>query len=145
MRTRTLLLLAIMCGVVILVAGGAQLIRLTEQEQTATQLDVGEQGQAGDVVVTVRSAASDINGSASLTRIDIEIGGVDDPQGLDGFTLVGVGQVAQVDPATSTCAAIEVGVQRCELAFDTTAFPSGARQLVFRRAETQLRWVLPAA
>ncbi len=144
MRTRTLLLLAIACGVIILVAGGIQLVRLTEQQQTSVQLQTDEQGQAGDVVVTLRAVSEVATPNSQRTVVSVEIGGVDDASGLDGFTLVGVGEVARVDVAESTCASIAEVAQRCDLAFDTSRFPGGARQLILRRAETQLRWVLPA-
>ena len=143
MRTRTLLLLAIVCGVIILVAGGVQLVRLTDQQQTSVQLQIDEQGQAGDVVVTLRAVSEAVTPAGQRTMVSVDIGGVDDAEGLEGFTLVGVGEVARVDVAESTCAAIAEVEQRCDLAFDTSTFPGGARQLILRRAETQLRWVLP--
>jgi hypothetical protein len=143
MRTRTLLLLAVVCGVIILVAGGIQLVRLADQKQTSVQLDIDQAGQAGDAVVTLRG--TDVVDDAAVgerTVVTVDIGGVADPSGLGGFTLVGVGVVARVDPSASTCAGIAEIERRCELAFDTSSFPSGARQLLFRRADTQLRWVL---
>jgi hypothetical protein len=143
MRTRTLLLLAIACGVIILVAGGIQLVRLTDQQQTSVQLQTDERGEAGDVVVTLRAVSDEETPSGLRTVVSIDIGGVDDANGLDGFTLVGVGEVARVDATESTCAAITEVEQTCALAFDTSTFPGGARQLILRRAETQLRWVLP--
>ena len=145
MRTRTLLLLAIVCGVIILVAGGIQLVRLTDQQQASVELDSDQVGQAGDATVTLRDVVVDVESSGERTVVTVDIGGVDDPSGLDGFTLVGVGEVARIDAAVSTCAGIVEAERRCELAFNTSEFPSGARQLIFRRADTQLRWVLPAA
>lgn len=140
MRTRTLLILAIVCGVVILVAGGVQLVRLTDQQQTSLQLAQGEEGRAGDARVTLTSVAVD----DAVTTARVTIGGVDDPAGLDGFTLVGVGVVARLDVAATSCTAITVAAQQCDLVFATADFPAGARQLLFRRADTQLRWVLAA-
>lgn len=143
MRTRTLLLLAVVCGVIILVAGGIQLIRLTDQQQTSVQVERDVAGQAGDATVTLRDVVVDEAASGQRTLLIVDIGGVDDPAGLDGFTLVGVGEVARVDASASSCAGITEAQQRCELAFVTSEFPTGARQLIFRRADTQLRWVLP--
>lgn len=138
MRTRTLLLLAIGCGLVILLAGGIQLLRVGGQEQSAKLLRGGEQGKAGDVSVTlVQSSAQ----GAELVAV-VRIGGVDDPQGFDGFTLVGPGKVAPV--STSSCGAITVTATDCTLTFDTTAMQGTSRQLIFRRADDQLRWVLAA-
>ena len=145
MRTRTLLLLAIVCGVIILVAGGIQLVRLTDQQQASVQLNRNQSGRAGDASVTLRDVAVEGEPSVERTVVTVDIGGVDDSSGLGGFTLVGVGEVARIDAAASTCIGIVEAERRCDLVFNTAEFPSGARQLIFRRADTQLRWVLPTA
>jgi hypothetical protein len=136
MRTRTLLLLAIGCGLVILLAGGIQLLRVGDQQQTVKQLQTGEPGRAGDVDVML------VSSSATSSRIVavVRVGGVDDAKGLDGFTLVGPGKVLPI--ASSTCRQIAVQNVDCELTFDTTGLPGTSRQLIFRRADQQLRWVL---
>src|SRR3954471_15288868 len=100
MRTRTLLLLAIGCGLVILLAGGIQLLRVSGQEQTSTLLRQGETGKAGDVRVQLVSSAVDASHVVAVVRV----GGVDDPHGFDGFTLVAPGKVVPV--TSSTCAGI---------------------------------------
>lgn len=136
MRTRTLLLLAIGCGLVILLAGGIQLLRLGRQEQSATLLRIGEPGRAGDVTVELLSSSA--QPSALVARI--RVGGIDDPDGLDGFSLVGPGKVQAV--SSSTCDGIGVDVVECALTFATGEMQGTARQLIFRRADDQLRWVL---
>ncbi|HAP76123.1 MAG TPA: hypothetical protein DCR14_08585, partial [Acidimicrobiaceae bacterium] len=82
MRTRTLLLLAVACGLVILVAGGIQLLRIAGQEET-TALGIGDSGRAGEVTVTVL-AFGERDGFAV---VDVTVGGVDDQGGLDSFRL----------------------------------------------------------
>jgi hypothetical protein len=136
MRTRTLLLLAIGCGLVILLAGGLQLLRVTGQEQTATLLAAGQPGKAGDV--SVELVSSRIDGSNLVAAV--RVGGTDDPDGLDGFTLVGPGKVVAV--TSSTCNGITVGVVDCSLSFATGDMQGTSRQLIFHRADDQLRWVL---
>ncbi len=135
MRTRTLLLLAIGCGLAILLAGGIQLWRISGQQTTST-LDVGEAGTAGDV--TVELVASSVE-PARLVAV-VRIGGVADPDGLAGFTLVAPGKVVPV--SSSTCDGIRVDEAQCALAFATNDMRGTARQLIFRRADEQLRWVL---
>ena len=78
MRTKTLLLLAIGCGLVILLAGGIQLLRVGGQEQTATLLGTGQPGKAGDVTVELESTTVGQNDVKAVVRV----GGVDDPNGL---------------------------------------------------------------
>jgi hypothetical protein len=136
MRTRTLLLLAIGCGLVILLAGGIQLLRVGGQEQTATLLATGELGKAGDV--TVELVSSSVDGT-ELTAV-VRVGGTDDPDGLDGFTLVGPGKVLPV--TSSDCNGITVAAVDCSLTFATNGMQGTSRQLIFHRADEQLRWVL---
>ena len=136
MKTRTLLLLAVACGLVILLAGGIQLLRVGGQEQTSTLLDTGEPGKAGDVTVVLESSSTDDSNLVANVRI----GGTDDPDGLDGFTLVGPGKVVAV--TSSTCDGISVAERECALTFATGGMQGTSRQLIFHRADDQLRWVL---
>ena len=136
MRTRTLLLLAIACGLVILLAGGIQLLRVGGQQQSAKLLATGETGKAGDVTVELVSSTI---GDSSLVAV-VRVGGIDDPEGLAGFTLVGPGKVLPV--ASSDCSGITVDQVDCALTFATTGMQGTSRQLIFHRADQQLRWVL---
>jgi hypothetical protein len=136
MRTRTLLLLAIACGLVILLAGGIQLLRVGDQEQSATLLQTGEPGKAGDVTVELTSSSADDSKLVAVVRL----GGADDPDGLDGFTLVGPGKVVAV--SSSTCDGITAATAECALTFATGEMQGTSRQLIFHRADDQLRWVL---
>jgi hypothetical protein len=136
MRTRTLLLLAVACGLVILLAGGIQLLRVGGQEQTSTLLATGEPGKAGDVTVVLQSSSA---GESELVAT-VRIGGTDDPEGLEGFTLVGPGKVVAV--TSSTCEGITVAERNCALTFATGTMQGTSRQLIFHRADDQLRWVL---
>ncbi len=136
MRTRTLLLLAIGCGLAILLAGGIQLLRVGGQQQSTKLLTTGEPGKAGDVTVTL------VSSSAADSTFDavVRIGGTDDPEGLNGFTLVGPGKVLSV--TSSTCSGITVAPVDCSLTFATSGMAGTSRQLIFHRADQQLRWVL---
>ena len=136
MRTRTLLLLAIACGLVILLAGGIQLLRVGGQQHTATLLATGERGKAGDVTVELVSSSI---GDTSLVAV-VRVAGTNDPQGLNGFTLVGPGKVLAV--TTSDCNGITVDESDCTLTFGTSGMQGTSRQLIFHRADQQLRWVL---
>ncbi|HEY7627990.1 MAG TPA: hypothetical protein VH761_13020 [Ilumatobacteraceae bacterium] len=141
MRTRTLLLLAIVCGLAILIAGGIQLLRLGNQESSSTLLAMGQPGKAGDVTVTLISSSVPSTDRSTLVTT-VTLGGADDADGLDGFTLVGPGKVASV--TSSTCAGITIAPVECELTFATDDMQGTSRQLIFRRADEQLRWVLAA-
>src|SRR3954451_3360048 len=136
MRTKTLLLLAVGCGLVILLAGGIQLLRVGGQEQSTKVLSTGQPGKAGDVTVQLVSTTIGHDDVSAVVRV----GGVDDPDGLDGFTLVAPGKVVAV--TRSSCEGIAVAQADCVLTFSTAELQGTSRQLIFHRADQQLRWVL---
>ena len=140
MRTRTLLLLAVTCGLAILLAGGIQLLRIANQEQN-TALGVGDKGSAGDAVIVVERIAED----GGVLTVTVTLSGVDDANGLDGFTLVGVPKpvdAVQASDASDACTGFTVAPVTCTLTFPTAAFTTKDRQLLFIRAEEQVRWRL---
>ena len=53
MKTRTLLLLALVCGTAILLAGGVMLFQLTGESDLADPTPVGEPALVGDMTVIV--------------------------------------------------------------------------------------------
>ena len=112
------------------------MLRVGGQQQTAKLLKAGEPGNAGDVTVELVSSSL---GADNLVAV-VRIGGVDDPAGLDGFTLVGPGKVLPV--ASSDCTGIVVDPVECALTFATAGMKGTSRQLIFHRADEQLRWVL---
>lgn len=138
MRTRTLLLLAVTCGLAILVAGTLQLLRLKGQE-TGTVLAVGQSGVAGDATVAVERAEV----AADVVVVTVTLSGVDDPLGLKGFTLVGPEKtVGPSGGGADGCTGFSVAPVTCTLRFGTSGMPAGNRLLVFQRAEESLRWTL---
>lgn len=140
MRTRTLLLLAVTCGLAILLAGSYQLLRLANQTTESTLLEVGGTGTAGDAVVTVVGAST--VGDTFVVTLDLS--GVDDADGLDGFTLVGVGNVVKPLSADSpeACTGFTVALVQCTVAFPNDGFRNDDRMLLFERAEDSVRWTL---
>ncbi len=143
MRTRTLLLLAVACGLVILVAGGVQLWRFAgESGEADADLAIGGQARAGDLDVTV-VAADEVDG---LMRVTMQLSGVDDPDGLDNFRLIVSG--AALAPLSATqaggnaCQTMSVASQTCDLVFATATAEGAARVLIVRRGEDQHRWNL---
>jgi hypothetical protein len=126
----------------ILIAGGVQLLRVGGQKESTQLLTVGEVGKAGDVTVSVIAPAQSDDATAHLS-VTVRIGGVDDANGFDGFTLIGPDKVADVE--SSTCPGITVAEAQCTLTFSTAEMKGSSRQLILRRADTQLRWVLTAA
>jgi hypothetical protein len=143
MRTRTLLLLAVGCGLAILLAGGIQLFRLSgDQESTTTQLALGVTGSAGDLRVTVVSARE----ADGLMRVEVRLAGVDDAAGLDDFRLVVTGgpiePLAPAQAGDGACEGFTEDEQTCTIVFGTAEADGTARVLLLDRGEDRLRWVL---
>jgi hypothetical protein len=139
-RTRTLLLLAIACGLAILVAGAVLLVQLVNQDE-ADVSDIGAVVHVGDMAVTVEH----VDEKPDVVLVDIEIGGVDDPEGASAFRLVVPGEVLLADAtAGNHCGATTVAVQPCTLAFRLTGDPGSSRLLLYQRGDERARWDLAA-
>jgi hypothetical protein len=140
MKTRTLLLLAVGCGIAILVAGMFVLLRLDHQS-TSAPLGIGQQGVAGDARVTVEGARV-VDGDLLVT---VQLGGVDDPTGVKGFSLIAPNRRVPAGPdqnRADRCHGFTVASHTCVLSFPTAGLEGTVRQLVFERATEKVRWNL---
>lgn len=139
MRTRTLLLLAIACGSAILIAGVVQLLRVASQDDAPTAATVGDPVRVGDMTITVER----LSNSPDTATVVVDIGGVDDPDGADGFRLVVPGDaLTAVSGADDACGATTVATRRCTLTFDLGGADGSSRVLLYRRGDEQARWEL---
>ncbi len=138
MKTRTLLLLSVGVGLMILLAGGVLLLQLANESAAVEPADVGEVVRVGDVDVVVLGA----DDSATMFSVDVEVGGVDDD--ISSFSLAtGDTRLAPQDTAADgRCTEITVAEQRCRLDFDVSATDGSNRVLVLRRGDEQRNWVL---
>jgi hypothetical protein len=140
-RTRTLLLLAVACGLAILVAGAVLLLRVTTQDEVAAVVPIGQEVVVGDMSVTVE-AVSERPGSV---LVDVEIGGVDDDDGSGAFRLNVSGDLHEPDTtAGNHCGATSVQVQPCTLAFRLDEDAGTSRVLLYQRGDERVRWDLAA-
>lgn len=134
------MLLAVVCGLAILLAGGIQLLRLTGSESAdADDLRIGDTATAGDASVTVLAARE----VAGVLTVAVRAGGVDDPDGIGGFTLVVTGDVLRpLPPGSGDCDGLTEAMVECDLRFDTSEVDGRTRVLLLRRGEDQRRWSL---
>jgi hypothetical protein len=138
-RTRTLLLLAVVCGLAILVAGVVQLLRVANQDEPPRAVEIGETARVGDMEIVV--AGSSERGGSVL--VDVEIGGVDDPDGAGAFRLVVPSGPVEADPtAGNHCGATTTRVEPCTLAFPLGADAGSTRVLLYQRGDERVRWEL---
>jgi hypothetical protein len=144
-KTRTLLLLALGCGVAILLAGGVLLVQLANRADTDEPVPIGEARRVGDATVTVDRATE----SGGVLEVVVRVGGVDDPEGLDDFRLIAAARPARrlvpQDGQPPACRGIAVEPVECRLAFDVDGADGDSRVLVFRRGDSQARWALDTA
>lgn len=142
MKTRTLLLLSVGTALAILLAGGVFLLQLANQDDPTELVAIGDEAQVGDVTVTVLRAEE----AGGIMAVDVEIGGLDDADGIDAFRLVTgdrrLAPLAAADDAAGRCRAITVESTICRIDFDVSASEAPSRVLVMRRGDQQTNWRL---
>ncbi|TVR22200.1 MAG: hypothetical protein EA389_13860 [Ilumatobacter sp.] len=134
MRTRTLMLLSLLCGLLILFAGVALLIQLVNRADVEPPREIGEAVTVGDMVVVVEGSSE----TGTLHTVQLDIGGVADPEGADGFRMIASARPA---PLLESCGATTVEVRSCELVFEVSD-DAGSRQLIYDRGDQTARWIL---
>lgn len=138
MKTRTLLLLALVCGTAILLAGGVMLFQLTGESDLADPTPVGEPALVGDMTVIVE----DVDETTGELEVLLRIGGVDDPDGGSGFRLIASGRPVLPTASPESCDLTTVAEQECSLHFDVSSADGSSRVLFYERGDEQARWVL---
>ncbi len=139
MKTRTLLLLALACGLAILLAGGALLVMLAGQDDPEPPVPLGVEASVGDMRVTVGAAAE--RAEPQDLTVELELGGVDDRDGTDGFELIASGR--PIKPSeSSTCGVTTSEPVECTLVFDVSTADGESRVLRYQRGDDQARWDL---
>lgn len=139
MRTRTLLLLAVACGLAILVAGVVQLLRIADENDDVETHAPGEAVVVGDLTVVVDAFQE----AAGTATVDVRLGGVADDDGAAEFRLVLPGEsLRAVGRDDNACLATTVEEQACTLTFDVGDAAGGSRILLYRRGDDIARWEL---
>jgi hypothetical protein len=140
MKTRTLLLLSVGVGLAILLAGGLFFVQLANQSTAIEPAEIGDPVAVGDVEVTVLATSE----AEPIFAVDVEIGGVDDSDGIDSFELItGDLELSPITaPADGRCIEISEAPQRCRIEFDTSGADGSNRVLILQRGEQRRTWVL---
>lgn len=135
MQTRTLLLLSLVCGLAILVAGMVVVLQIADQGSVPDPEPLGQPVAVGDMTVVVEGSTA----SEGRRLVDIRIGGVDDPSGSDTFVL----RSASTDTALiEGCGPIRAEIESCTLQFAEPDDPNTTLQLLYGRGDQRARWVL---
>ena len=138
MKTRTLLLLALACGVAILLAGGVLLVQLAGRDDPEPPAALGEVVQIGDMSVQVDEATE----RDGVVLVDVTIGGVADEDGAAGFRMIASGRPAPPVEGEQACGATTVATSACVLRFDVSGADGSSRVLFYARGDEAARWEL---
>ncbi len=138
MSTRKLILWALVCGVLILVAGSAKLFQTAQKPVEVQLLALGDSVTLGDMTVSV-TALRDID---DRTLVDVTMVGVAEAQAMDGWKLLSAGKLT--DPVLLPVGAgTECTLTQLEKTLVcTVAFPvsEGTRTVYYVRAGEQRQW-----
>jgi hypothetical protein len=140
--TRKLIVLALVCGLAILVAGGIQLFRIAgTDERTVEVLSEGEAATVGSVTVTVERSQHD----GAVIRATVRMSAPEETTvPLASFTLLAGGRLHRAldtDGAGSCPSPVDVGSAptSCAVAFEGD---KGTATLAFSRDDEQAQWRL---
>lgn len=138
MSTRKLIMWALICGVVILIAGTAKLFQTSQKPVEVQLLALGDSVTLGDMTVSVTA----LRDTADRTLVDVTMVGVAEAQAMDGWKMLASGEVS--DPvmlpvgAGTECTLTKLA----ETLTCTVAFPvsEGTRTVAYIRAGEQRQW-----
>jgi hypothetical protein len=136
MKTRTLMLLALGCGLAIMLAGAVFLFQLSSQDDIEEPVAFGSAAQVGDMSVTVTDAVEE----PGRLQVLLVIGGTADDDPTGGFRLIASGR--PIPLASSTCPASSEALSNCLIEFDIAGVDGASRVLFYERGDDQARWVL---
>jgi hypothetical protein len=130
-------MMALVCGLAIMMAGAVFLFQLTTQDELAAPIPIGEPVGVGDMTVTVTDITESDDGRLAVL---IEIGGTQDDQPADEFRMIASGRPVTVEQ--TTCLATDGAAQECTVTFDVSGADGVSRVLFYERGDDRVRWVL---
>jgi hypothetical protein len=138
MSTRKLILWALICGVVILIAGTAKLFQTSQKPVEVQLLVLGDSVTLGDMTVSVTA----LRDTADGTLVDVTMVGVAEAQAMDGWKLVASGKVFNpvllpVGEGTECTLTKLTEILACTVAFPVS---EGTRTIAYTRAGEIRQW-----
>lgn len=137
MKTRTLILWSLVCGVIILVAGSIKLFQVSSDDATVEFLAFGESATVADMVVAVESVES----AGEVTLVSVTMNGPDGADAREGWRVVAGDRVlAPVDSAVAEgndCTTVSATPVTCVVAF---AVGDESFVVAYLRAGDQRQW-----
>lgn len=136
MKTRNLLLLALGCGLAIMLAGAVFFFQLATQDDVEPPAAVGAPIEVGDMTVTIGGFEE----SGGVVRVDVTVGGTDDEDPSDEFRMIA--SARPVPLIVTSCGPSDGADQTCTIEFDVAGIDGTSRVLFYERGDEQARWVL---
>jgi|Laugresubdmm15sn_1035100.scaffolds.fasta_scaffold22358_2 hypothetical protein len=138
MSTRKLILWALICGVVILIAGTAKLFQTSQKPVEVQLLALGDSVTLGDMTVSVTA----LRDTADRTLVDVTMVGVAEAQAMDGWKMLASGQVSNpvmlpVGAGTECTLTKLAETLTCTIAFPVS---EGTRTVAYVRSGEQRQW-----
>jgi hypothetical protein len=138
MSTRKLILWALICGVVILIAGTAKLFQTSQKPVEVQLLALGDTVTLGDMTVSVTA----LRDTADRTLVDVTMVGVAEAQAMDGWKMLAAGQVSEpvmlpVGAGTECTLTKLAETLTCTVAFPVS---EGTRTVAYVRSGEQRQW-----
>ena len=139
MSTRKLILSAIACALVIILAGGAKIFQMSRDTITVEVFSLGTERTLADMTVTVDS----ISQNADATIAHVTMVGVEGADATEGWRLLAGGTVLSpialpVSALGVSCATTTVEVvASCDMAFPAS---EGSVTIAYLRAGLQSQW-----
>jgi len=131
MSTRKLILLALVCGLVILLAGGVKLLQVATDDAEVTVLAPGDEARVGDMVVTLVDVAT----TPSATVVSVQLSGVAADEAAEGWIMLGDGERRE---PTSTCGPVTAtAVIDCDIRFPAV---ERVQAIAYARGGEQRQW-----
>ncbi|MEY3506358.1 MAG: hypothetical protein RI898_1111 [Actinomycetota bacterium] len=139
MSTRKLILSAIACALVIILAGGAKIFQMSRDTITVEVFTLGTERTLADMTVTVDSISQ--NADATIARVTMV--GVEGADATEGWWLFAGGTL--LSPIALPVGTLGVPCATTKLAVTTScdmAFPAaeGSVTVAYVRAETTAQW-----
>ena len=139
MSTRKLILTALICGLLIMVAGGVKLFEVANDTPTAQTLKFGQTSTLGDMTVSVTGVSQ----TTAATVVSVTMTGVDGANALEGWRLLAGGKVQT--PLITQPSGIGVpcgttsstATSTCVVAFEPS---DGSVTVAYVRAGSQSEW-----
>ena len=139
MSTRKLILSAIACALVIILAGGAKIFQMSRDTITVEVFALGTERTLADMTVTVQSVSQ----NANATIAHVTMVGVEGADATEGWRLLAGGTVLSpialpVGALGVPCATTTVDVvASCDMAFPAS---EGSVTIAYLRAGLQSQW-----